>query len=156
MDNNVILRKLRYIFDLGDDQMIDTFAQADAEVTRSQVSDWLKKDDHDDFKPIRDKDLATFLNGFINKKRGKREGPQPKPEKTLGNNLIFKKLKIALNFKDTDILDAFDRADLTVSKHEISAILRNPSQHKYMICKDQFLRNFLIGLQLRYRPESMK
>lgn len=153
MDNNTILRQLRYTFDLGDDAMIDIFKQADVEVTRAEISDWLKKEIDPDYKQLYDKQLATFLNGFINKRRGKREGEQPKPEKSLNNNLIFKKLKIALNFKDTDILEAFELADLTVSKGEINNIFRNPQHPKFVTCKDQFLRNFLIGLQLKYRPE---
>lgn len=153
MDNNTILRQLRYTFDLGDDDMIDIFAQADTEVTRAEISDWLKKDNDPEYKQLYDKQLATFLNGFINKRRGKREGEQPKPEKSLNNNLIFKKLKIALNFKDTDILEAFELADLTISKGEINNIFRNPGHAKYVVCKDQFLRNFLMGLQLKYRPE---
>ena len=154
MDNNVIFRKLRYIFDLGDDQMIDIFAQAEVEVTRAQVSDWLKRDDHEDYQPIRDKQLAIFLNGFINKRRGKREGEQPKPEKSLNNNLIFKKLKIALSFKDTDILEVYQLADFKISKGEINNVFRNANHAKYVVCKDQFLRNFLEGLQLKFRPES--
>ncbi len=156
MDNNTILRQLRFIFDLSDDQMIDIFKQADVEVTRAEISDWLKKDNQEDFKPIRDKQLAIFLNGFINKRRGKREGEQPKPEKTLNNNLIFKKLKIALNFRDTDILEAFERADLKISKGEVNNIFRNPKHPKFVTCKDQFLRNFLVGLQLKYKPGTLE
>lgn len=152
MDNNTILRQLRYTFDFGDDQMIDLFAQADTTVTRAEISDWLKKESDEAFKPLRDQELAIFLNGFINKRRGKREGTQPEPEKNLNNNLIFKKLKIALNLKDTDLLDIFKLADLTVSKGEINNIFRNPEHSKYVVCKDQFLRNFLSGLQLKFRP----
>lgn len=152
MKNSVIMRQLRYIFDLNDDQMIDVFAQAEVEVTRSQVTNWLKKEDHEDFLEISDTDLASFLNGFINHKRGKREGPQPAPEKRLNNNIIFRKLKIALNFKDTDIIDTFNLVDMWVSKHEISAFFRNPKQNQYRNCEDQLLRNFLHGLQVKFRP----
>lgn len=156
MDNNTILRQLRFIFDFSDDQMIDLFKQADVEVTRAEISDWLKKDSDPDFKPIRDKQLATFLNGFINQRRGKREVEQPKPEKTLNNNLIFKKLKIALNYKDTDLLEVFELADLQISKGEVNNIFRNPKHPKYVTCKDQFLRNFLVGLQLKYKPGTLE
>jgi len=152
MKNNVILRQLRYIFDLTDDQMIDLFAQAEVEVNRAQVSNWLKKDEHEDFQIITDPELASFLNGFINLRRGKREGPQPAPEKQLNNNIIFRKLKIALDFKDTDIIDTFKLVDMWVSKHEISAFFRNPKQNQYRACEDQLMRNFLHGLQVKYRP----
>lgn len=154
MKNNVVLRQLRYIFDLSDDQMIDLFAQAEVEVTRSQVSDWLKKEEHEDYVKIKDSELASFLNGFINQKRGKREGPQPAPEKRLNNNIIFRKLKIALNYRDTDIIETFDLVDMWISKHEISAFFRNPKQNQYRTCEDQLLRNFLHGLQVKYRPDG--
>ncbi|WP_421889253.1 DUF1456 family protein [Marinoscillum sp.] len=154
MDNNDILRRIRFTFDFSDSQMISIFAAADAEVTRAQISDWLKKEDDPDFKQLYDKELAIFLNGLINKKRGKKEGEQPKPEKSLNNNIIFRKLKIALNLKDDDILEVFSLAQLKVGKHEISAIFRKPTQSQYRLCKDQFLRNFLHGLQLKHRPQD--
>ncbi len=154
MQNNIVLRQLRYIFDLSDDQMIDLFAQAEREVTRAQISDWLKKEEDADYSEISDPDFATFLNGLINTKRGKREGPQMEPEKKLNNNIVFRKIKIALNFQDTDILEVYDLVGMIISKHELSAIFRNPKQKQYRACEDQFLRNFLYGLQLKYRPEE--
>lgn len=152
MENNIVLRQLRYIFDLSDEQMINLFAQAELEVSRAEVSNWLKKDDHRDYQRITDAQFATFLNGFINERRGKREGPQPPPEKRLNNNIIFRKLKIALNYKDTDILERFKAVGMPISKHEISALFRKPTQSQFRFCEDQFLRNFLHGLQVKYRP----
>lgn len=154
MRNNVILRQLRYIFDLNDAEMIEVFAQADVDVTRSDVSDWLKTEDHNDYAVISDYQFATFLNGFINLKRGKKEGPQHVPEGRLNNNIIFRKLKIALAYKDTDIIAAFAKANMRISKPEISALFRNPKQKQYRECEDQFLRNFLHGLQLTFRPKE--
>lgn len=151
LTNNDILRQLRYTFNLGDSQMISTFEAADSKVTRAQVSNWLKKEDDEMFEHLLDIQLATFLNGFINVKRGKKEGPQAMPEDVLDNNNILRKLKIALALKDTDMLDIFELVNLRVSKHEISAFFRNPKQTQYRECKDQFIRNFLHGLQLKYR-----
>lgn len=154
MDNNDILRKIRYVFDFGDDKMIEIFKLAELEVTRAQVSDWLKKEDDPEFKGILDYQLATFLNGLITLKRGKKEGPQPVAEKKLNNNIVFRKLKIALNLRDEDILEIFKLVDLRISKTELSAFFRNPKQSQYKPCKDQFLRNFLHGMQLKYRVEK--
>jgi len=154
MQNNVVLRQLRYIFDFNDDKMIDIFAQAEVEVTRAQVSNWLKKEEHEDYKKIKDSEFASFLNGLINEGRGKREGSQPPPEKRLNNNIVLRKLKIALNYKDTDIIEAIEFAGPNISKHELSAFFRNPSQNQYRYCEDQFLRNFLHGLQVKYRKEE--
>ena len=68
--------------------------------------------------------------------------------------MIFRKLKIALNLKDEDILEILKLVDLRIGKHELSAFFRNPSQSQYRPCQDQFLRNFLHGMQLKYRIEK--
>lgn len=153
MTNNDILRRLRYCFDFSDKTMIAIFAQADCKVSREQVSNWLKKEDDGDYQSCNDLHMAIFLNGFINFKRGRREGEQPKPESRLSNNLIFKKLNIALNFRAEDVLDILELAGFRLSKHELSAFFRKPSNKHYRECKDQVLRNFLQGLQLKYRVQ---
>lgn len=153
MKNNDILKTLRYTFDLNDFEMISIFKNGGIETDRSQVSNWLKKEDDPEFKSIYDVDLAAFLNGFIILKRGKKEGDFiPLAEKKLNNNLILRKLKIALNLKDDDMLEIFGLRGFRISKHELSAFFRNPSQHQYRECKDQILRNFLMGLQMKFRP----
>lgn len=154
MNNNDILRRIRFTFDFSDTKMIQIFASANHEVTRAQVSDWLKKDDDPDFQSLIDLHLAIFLNGFINVKRGKKEGEQAKPEKKLNNNIIFRKLKIALNLRDEDIIDILKLADMRVGKHELSAFFRNPTQKQYRPCKDQILRNFIHGMQVKYHIDK--
>lgn len=153
MNNNDILRRLRYTFNFNDDKMIELFALADQEVTRSEISNWMKKDDDPDFKELYDKELAVFLNGFIVDKRGKKDGQAPVNEKSLNNNIIFRKLKIALNLQDDDILDILELADMRFGKHELSALFRNPNQSQFRPCKDQVLRNFIHGLQVKYRDK---
>ncbi|GHA72671.1 YehS family protein [Pontibacter akesuensis] len=150
MNNNDILRRIRYTFDFSDSKMIELFGLAGREVTRAQVSDWLKKDEDPEVKELDDEHLAVFLNGLINDRRGKKEGPQPEPEKRLNNNIIFRKLKIALDLKDEDILHILELANFRLGRHELSAFFRNPSQSQYRDCKDQVLRNFLHGMQIKY------
>jgi len=152
MNKNDILRRIRYIFDLSDSKMISIFDQADQQVTRAQISDWLKKDDDPACQKCSDMELAVFLNGLINDKRGKRDGPQPEPEKSLSNNAIFMKLKIALNLKADDVIKILSLTGLKISKHELSAFFRRPNHKHFRECKNQMLRNFLKGLQLKYRP----
>jgi uncharacterized protein YehS (DUF1456 family) len=133
--------------------MMAIFKQADHEVTREQISDWLKKDDADSFQKCNDIQLAIFLNGFINDKRGKKDGEQPEPEKRLTNNIIFRKLKIALDLQADDILTILNSVEQSLSKHELSAFFRKAGHKHYRECKDQVLRNFLHGLQLKYRGD---
>jgi len=151
MINNDILRRIRYTFDFSDSKMIAIFGLANLDVTRGQISDWLKKEDDPAYQNCTDTQLAIFLNGLINDKRGKKEGPQSEPEKRLTNNIIFRKLKIALNLKTDDVLDILELANLRISKHELSAFFRKQDHKHYRTCKDQILRNFLKGVQLKYR-----
>jgi uncharacterized protein YehS (DUF1456 family) len=151
MTNNDCLRRIRYILDFDDDKMIAMLALAGVEVNREEVCAWLKKDDDPDFQKCSDSLMASFLNGLIIALRGEREGGVPKAEATLNNNMIFMKLKIALNLKADEILSILDTADQNISKHELSAFFRRPGHKHYRECQDQILRNFLTGLRLTFR-----
>ncbi|HGO5293348.1 TPA: DUF1456 family protein [Photobacterium damselae subsp. damselae] len=154
MTNNDILRRIRYTFDFKDKAMVDIFAQAEVTVTEEQVVSWLKREDDSAYIKMSDSELASFLNGLINLKRGKREGEQPEPESRLTNNMVFQKLRIALNLKAEEILEVLKLANFRLSKHELSAFFRKPENKHYRECKDQILRNFLLGVQLQLRPED--
>ena len=150
MTNNDILRRIRYAFDFNDSKMIEIMGLANHHVTREQISNWLKKDDDPAFQKCSDTQLATFLNGLIVDRRGKKEGVQPMPERHLNNNIILRKLKIALDLKAEDVLGILALVNLNLSKHELSAFFRKPSHKHYRECKDQVLRNFIEGMQLKY------
>jgi len=151
MSNNDILRRIRYLFDFSDLKMIALFKLANYDVEKKDLSGWLKKEDDPLLVEITDKELAIFLNGLIIEKRGKREGPQPEPENYLNNNMILRKLKIALDLKTDDILDLFALIDKKIGKHELSAFFRNSDHKSYRPFKDQYLRNFLNALQMEYK-----
>jgi len=154
MTNNDILRRVRYIYDLNDDKVMKAFALGGYSATRAEISDWMKKDADPAFVSLYDQKLAHFLNGFIVMNRGKREGVEMIAEKRLDNNQKLRKLKIALNLKDTDILEVLDLAGIRFSKHELSAFFRKKGQRQYRTCKDQFLRKFLIGLRIKIKNEE--
>ena len=154
MINNDILRRIRYVFDFSDAKMMAIFAAAEHEATREEISAWLKADNDPDFVSCVDSDMASFLNGLINDKRGKKEGEQPVPEKRLNNNIIFRKLKIALNLQAEEVLEILSLAEFEMSKHELSAFFRKSGHKHYRDCKDQVLRRFLEGLQVKYRDND--
>lgn len=151
MKNNDVLRRIRYILDLTDQQMIKVFSHVGYTISRAEVSNLLKQDDHADFVNCNDKLLATFLNGLIIEKRGKKEGELPVAESKLNNNLVLLKLKIAFKLTSDDIMELMELAEFTMSKHELSAFFRKPDHKHYRQCKDQILRQFLQGLQIKYR-----
>ena len=154
MNNNDILRRICNTFDLNDSAVIEIFSLAGFNTTKEQVTAWLKSEEEETFIKLNGTELARFLNGFINLKRGKRDGGQPKLEDNLNNNMIFQKLRIALNLKAEDILDIFQRVDVHFSRHELSAFFRKPENKHYRECKDQTLQNFLLGIQNQLRPND--
>ncbi|MEL0639293.1 DUF1456 family protein [Pseudoalteromonas aliena] len=154
MTNNDILRRIRYTFNLTDTAMVNVFTSAEHTVTKEQVIAWLTKEGEEAFTPISDTEFASFLNGFINTQRGKRDGEQPEPEKKLNNNIIFMKLRIALNMKAEDVIATLALVDFDLSKHELSAFSRKVDNKHYRVCNDQILRLFLTGVQKQHRPEE--
>ena len=151
MNQNDVLRRIRYILDLDDSKMMSIFSLGGSEFTRAEISDWLKKDDDPAYQQMKDLELAAFLNGLIVEKRGRKDGPQLKPEKQLTNNKILMKLKIAFDLKAEDTLAILALNNFKISKHELSAFFRKPTHKHFRVCKDQVLRNLLKGLQLKYR-----
>ncbi|MGR5252271.1 DUF1456 family protein [Vibrio astriarenae] len=154
MTNNEILRRIQHALNLKNAQIIKAYEQADVTVAHDQVNNWLKDESEKSFSKMKDKDLAEFLNGFINLKRGKKEGEQPKPEVALTNNMIFMKLRIALNMKAEDVLDVLEVMGISLSKYEIGAYFRKPNNKNYKACDDQLLCDFLNGVQFSNRPDS--
>lgn len=154
MNNSDILRTIRYIFNFKDPEMVNMFKSGGLDLKREEFANFLKNEDEPFYSAIVDIDLAAFLNGFIIEKRGKKEGEEPKPEKTLNNNIIFRKLRIALDLKEDDVLEILSSVGMHISPHELSAFFRKPSQSQFRPCKDQILRNFLNGLKKRYRKED--
>jgi uncharacterized protein YehS (DUF1456 family) len=74
------------------------------------------------------------------------------------NNDIMKKLRVALQLRDDDIIDILKLVDFNVTKSELGAIFRKEDHANYKPCGDQLLRNFLNGLviHLRGTPEEKK
>lgn len=134
--------------------MVNVFAAAEHTVTTEQVIAWLTKEGEEAYTEISDTEFATFLNGFINTQRGKREGEQPAPESKLNNNIIFMKLRIALNMKAEDVIATLALVDFNLSKHELSAFSRKVDNKHYRVCNNQVLRLFLTGVQPQVRPQS--
>lgn len=67
------------------------------------------------------------------------------------NNDIFKKLRVALQLRDDEIVKILELVDFRISKSELGAFFRKEDHPKYMECGDQILRNFLNGLVIHLR-----
>lgn len=157
MINNDVLRRVRYALDLNDHAMIDILALSDVEISRDDLLNLLKKDNQEGYVELDNKLMDLFLNGLITYRRGKLEtqpGQVKKPELPLTNNSILKKLRIALNFKEDDMLSTFKLADFEISRGELSAFFRQKGHKNYRECGDQIIRNFLQGLTIHFRTPN--
>ena len=67
------------------------------------------------------------------------------------NNDIFKKLRVALQLRDDQIVEILELVDFRVSKGELGNIFRKEDHPNYMECGDQLLRNFLNALVIKLR-----
>jgi uncharacterized protein YehS (DUF1456 family) len=117
----------------------------------------LKKEDEHGFAVCDDTVMTAFLDGLIISRRGPREvqpGAVQQPDGLLNNNLILRKLRIALELTDADMLAVFDRAGVSISKAELSALFRGVGQRNYKECGDQLLRNFVRGLTLGTKQDA--
>ena len=79
MSNNDILKKLRVALSLRSDQMIEICELVGFKVTKAELGDIFRSEDHPNFKACGDQILRNFLNGLVIYKRGpKEEGDQNK------------------------------------------------------------------------------
>lgn len=72
MNNNDILKRIRYALDLRDSVMVKIFEFADYKITRKELACFFKKEDDEEFVALNDKMLRLFLDGFIIMKRGRK------------------------------------------------------------------------------------
>ena len=170
MTNNDLLIRLRYALDIKNTDMVEMFKLGGFDVSKEEVLKILTKPKQtedgeydltptDEFTPCTYEMLEAFLNGFVTFKRGKQEVKpgQEKPvvqvssKKDTPNNLLLKKVKVALSLTTEDMIEIFYEAGLNVSKGELGAILRKADHRNYKECGDNFTRNFLKGLTFKYR-----
>lgn len=157
MNNNDILRRLRYALDISNPGMIEIFQLSGCTLEQPTLIKLLKKEEEENFISCSNPLLSFFLDGLIIHRRGRREGDDgqpPKPDASLNNNAILKKLRIALDLKEDDMLALMALAGVKISKSELSALFRNKGHKHFKECGDQFLRNFLQGLTVRNRGVS--
>jgi uncharacterized protein YehS (DUF1456 family) len=161
MDNNDVLIRLRYALNITDLKVLELFSLAGRELDRARLEGLFLKEGEPGYEDCGDSLLAAFLDGLVTSRRGKREeapgaggaagpaGGRGRPR--LSNNDILKKIRVALELKDDDLVSIMKLAGVEVRKPELSALFRNPAHSNYRECGDQFLRNFLAGLTARYR-----
>ena len=166
MSNNDILIRLRYALDMKDADIVEIFKLGGIELTIEDVLKILIKVDDDvdieeneEIMNCNNFMLESFLNGFIIFKRGKQDLKTEKTAKVVlsmnnsrsVNNVLLKKLKIALALSSEDMIDILEEAGVMITKGELSAVFRKEGHKNYKECGDRYIRNFLKGLAIKYR-----
>ncbi|MFR3729736.1 DUF1456 family protein [Lacrimispora sp.] len=175
MDNNDILIRLRYALDMKDTEMVEIFKLGGVTVAKEELQTMLvksndgsvtgsprKERNSDDNRTVcSNRMFESFLNGFIIYKRGKKESKPGETEKQIFmikddkavNNVLLKKVKIALSLTGEDMLAILKDGGIDLSNGELSAVLRREGQRNYKVCLDRYARAFLKGLTVRYRKK---
>ena len=80
MSNNEIFKKLRVALSLRNDEIIAIMELVDFKVSKAEIGDIFRAEDHPNFKKCGDQYLRNFLNGLVIHLRGPREevGTPPK------------------------------------------------------------------------------
>jgi len=154
MINNDVLRSVRYILDLSDAKVAEIVRLVDPDfpIDKADVHAMLRKENEEGYVECSNRVLAYFLDGLVMHCRGRNENLPPRPpEKRVTNNVVLKKLRVAFEMKDTDMLQVFEAGGRPVSKPELTALFRQPDHKNFRLCGDQLLRYFLRGLALYAR-----
>jgi len=74
-----------------------------------------------------------------------------KTASNMSNNDILKKLRVALQLRNDDIVGILQLVNFRMTASELSAFFRSEDHPNYKPCGDQVLRNFLNGLVIHLR-----
>jgi len=157
LNNNDVMRSLRYAMDISDTAIVQLIKLSGGHAEKAEIIGMMKKEEEPGYLSCDDAMLNAFLDGLIIQKRGPKTsepGQEQAVEMRLDNNVILKKLRVAFMLKEEDIEALMKLADFSVSRPEISALFRKPGHKNYRPCGDQFLRYFLKGLTLKQRVIS--
>jgi len=154
MTNNDILRRLRYALEIDDAVTAEIFGKTGRETGVAEVKIWLKREEDPGYVEISDSDLCRFLDGLIIEKRGPRpDGSVPEPLEVLSNNEILKKLRIALEMREEELISVFEKVDFVVTKAELGSFFRSNGHRNYRKCPEQVIRKFLQGLGKKVKQD---
>ncbi|AVH75580.1 DUF1456 family protein [Weissella koreensis] len=164
MNNNDIVIRLRYALAISNADMLKIFKLGGLELTNEKLVKILKRQDKETPRDqnLTMEELERFMNGLIISQRGiKKDANGQTLEPTFDmkkeddiNNVVLKKLKIAMQYTSEDYQSFFKSAGIEVSNAELSAVLRRPDHRNYRPAGNRYLRNILKGMALEYRKEQ--
>jgi uncharacterized protein YehS (DUF1456 family) len=148
---NEILYRIQKALNLTTEEMLEAYKLEAYEMEASHLESLLKRRQDDGFRVATYEELGVFLDGLVTLKRG----PSPKKPNDdeaveLTNNLILKKLRIALELKEAETEIIFGLADVELSKQQLASLFRKEGHKNFRACSDELLMAFLDGLDEFY------
>ncbi|MES2525608.1 MAG: DUF1456 family protein [Bdellovibrionota bacterium] len=154
MINNDVIRAVRYLLDVSEFQLVEIAMMGGGNTTQAKMNAYMKAEDEPGFEACPQNLMARFLNGLIIYKRGKDDSRPPLSPDLPTNNVVLKKLRVAFELKDEDIMNMLDSVGFRMTKSELSALFRKEGHVNYRQCGDQLLRNFLKALTNREKEKK--
>lgn len=151
MLNNDVLRSLRFTLNATEAQLAEIIKLGGGNTTVAELVSYLKNDDEEGHAKCPQNVLARFLNGLIYLKRGRDASRPPLKVDLPTNNVVLKKLRVAFELKDTDVIAMLRQGNFDLSKTELSALFRAEGHPNFKVCGDQYLRQVLKALATRER-----
>lgn len=151
ISTNEILYRIHKALNLSIEDMLKAYTLEEYEMEASHLEALLKRRQDDGFMLCSYEELGVFLDGLVTLKRG----PSPKKKNEdevveLTNNLILKKLRIALELKEAETEIIFGLADIELSKQQLASLFRKEGHKNFKACSDELLMAFLEGLDEFY------
>ena len=147
---NEIIYRIHKALHLSLDEIIEAYTLEEYKMETSHLEALLKRRQDDGFMLCSYEELGVFLDGLVTLKRG--PSPKKKSEEAveLTNNLILKKLRIALELKESETEIIFGLADVELSKQQLASLFRKEGHKNFKACSDELLMAFLEGLDEFY------
>ena len=155
MTTNDTLHRIRTALRLDEATMVAIYAGEEFAITPERLRAITARPGSEGAQVCTYEELGVFLDGLIRHKRGAPTHPPAEDaEIELTNNLILKKLRIALNLKEPEVRIVFGLAEREISIAQIKDLFRNPAHPRFRLCSDALLNDFLIGLDEFYYDGS--
>ena len=151
MKTNDILYKIQKALNLSQKEILEAYKLAEYKMDATHLDSLLKRRQDEGSKLCSYEELGLFLDGFVILKRG----PSPKKSNNdeaveLTNNLILKKLRIALELKEAETEIIFSLGEAELSKQQLASLFRKEGHKNFKECSDELLMAFLDGLDEFY------
>jgi len=151
MQTNDILFKIKTALSLENAQIIEAYKLTDFSMSEARLVSIMKRRQDKGFEEATFEELGVFLDGLVLLKRGPSDKIANEDEVVeLTNNLILKKIRVAMELKEPELVILFALAGITLTKRQIGSLFRKEGTKNFKACPDALLNAFLEGLDEFY------